>query len=133
MTSIFNIDVEMFEKSMEEFVRNMQKEQEHIDRWINKLKVKYENNLDFIIEKLMDKYYSDEYIDREHKIGVQPREPLLWLVWEYAQHYGKDCNDERYFNDFTGAAYYIGSYVIQIMYGQGSTLKIDKNFDYNSN
>jgi len=45
---------------------------------------------------------------------------------EYAETYGEECNDENYFNDFTGDAYYLGSYVIQTMHGQGSVIRIDK-------
>ncbi len=97
------------------------------DRWVDKLKTRYESNMDYIIDKLIDKYYSDEYINREYKIGVQPREPLLWVVWDYARIYCQECNDEKYLNEFSGGSYYIGSYIIQIMYGQGCILNIYKN------
>ncbi len=33
---------------------------------------------------------------------------------------------KEYLNEFTGQAYYIGSYVIQVMHGQGSVLRVDK-------
>lgn len=112
--------------SIEKWLKEKEREDLIIDRWIQKIKSRYENNIDYIIEKLMDKYYSDEYIDREYKIGVQPREPLLWLIWGYARMYCKECNDPNYLNQFTGSAYYIGSYVIQIMHGQGSILRIIK-------
>ena len=74
----------------------------------------------------MNKYYSYEYVKREYKLGYEPREPLLWLMFRYAQKYGKECNNKTYFNMFTGEAYYLGSYVIQVMHGQGSVLRIDK-------
>lgn len=113
-------------KLMEEWVMKMNQDDEHHNRWVDKLKIKYHNNIDYVIEKLMDKYYSDEYVEREYKIGVQPREPLLWLVYGYAEKYGQPCDDEKYLNPFTEGAYFIGSYVIQLMNGQGAILKIDK-------
>jgi hypothetical protein len=111
-------------KSMDNYVKKLIEEDERRDRNVERFKARYENNLDEVIEKLMDKYYSDEYVTREHKIGYEPREKLLWLVYEYATKYCKPCEDERYFNDFTADAYYIGSYVIQLMIGQGSALII---------
>ncbi len=96
------------------------------DRWVEKIKKYYGDNIDLLTEKLMDKYYSKEYTDREHKMNVEPREPLLWLLRDYAVTYGKECEDEKYFNDFTAEAYYIGTYVIQLMIGQGSCIRIDK-------
>lgn len=112
--------------SIKEFAERITREQEQRDVWIEKFKSRYENNLDFIIEKLMNKYYSDEYVNREYKIGYQPRETLLWLVLDYAVKYCKPCKNKKYFNPFTGEAYYIGSYVIQVMHGQGSVIRIDK-------
>jgi hypothetical protein len=113
-------------KSIKEFAEKLKKEQEHQNRWIEKFKSRYENNLDLALEKLMEKYYSKEYVQREYKIGFQPREKLLWLVFEYAIKYCKPCKNKKYWNTFTGEAYYIGNYVIQVMFGQGSALRIDK-------
>jgi hypothetical protein len=111
-------------KSMDNYVKKLIEEDRRRDRNVERFKARYENNLDEVIEKLMDKYYSDKYVRREHKLGYEPREKLLWLVYEYATKYCKPCEDERYFNDFTADAYYIGSYVIQLMIGQGSALII---------
>lgn len=120
------LDSDEGQLSIEKWLKEKEREDLIIDRWVQKLKLRYENNIDYIIEKLMDKYYSDEYVDREYKIGVQPREPLMWLLWSYVRKYCKECNDNTYLNNFTGSAYYVGSYVIQIMHGQGSILMIRK-------
>lgn len=96
-------------------------------RWVEKIHTYYENNIDALIEKLTDKYYSKEYRDREYfKCKCEPREPLMWVLMEYAEQYGKKCKNKKYYNDFTGVAYYLGSYVIQTMHGQGSAVRIDK-------
>lgn len=96
------------------------------DRWIERLKKHIEPNIDLAIEKLLKKYDSDEYVNREYKLGYEPRNQLLWLVYDYAEKYCKECEDEKYLNDFTASAYYIGSYVIQMMIGQGSVVTITK-------
>lgn len=93
---------------------------------IERFHEKYKDNLDAVIERLMEKYYSEAYINKEYRLGYEPRETLLWLVFEYAQVYCKECTDEKYFNTFTAGAYYVGSYVIQLMVGQGSVLRIDR-------
>lgn len=96
------------------------------DRWIERLKKYIEPNVDLVIEKLLKKYDSDEYVNREYKLGYEPRNQLLWLVYDYAEKYCEECEDEKYLNDFTASAYYIGSYVIQMMIGQGSVVTITK-------
>ena len=114
-------------ESMRRFALKIQREELHTQRWVDKFKQRCENDLDGAISKLIRKYYSKEYRDREYyKCKYEPREPLLWLVWEYATQHSKECTDKEYFNDFTGGAFYVGSYVVQIMHGQGSVLKFDK-------
>lgn len=115
------------EQSIERFVAGLKAEEDLDNRWIEKFRKKFGDNPDNILDRLMEKYYSDRYINKEHKLGFQPREILLWLVWGYARKYCKSCEDSKYINTFTGEAFYIGSYVIQIMYGQGAILRIDHN------
>lgn len=113
-------------KSVEEYFGKLQRDGDRVDQWVEKLKSNYENNIDDLIEKLINKYYSDEYKKREYSLGYEPRESLFWLVWSYAEKYCEQCNDVNYYNMFTSNAYYIGSYVIQVMNGQGSVIKIEK-------
>lgn len=113
-------------EAMKKWAEEERIKQARLDAQIERFHTKYHDKLDAVIERLMAKYYSDEYVTKEYRLGYEPREPLLWLVFEYATRYCEPCEDEEYFNDFTGSAYYIGSYVIQIMHGQGSVLRIDK-------
>ncbi len=115
-----------FNDDISDWVLEKEQKKIHNDRWIEKVKTKCEGNFDFYIEKVITKYDSKEYIQKEHKFGYEPRETLLWLLWDYCEKYGKKCEDEKYFNTFTSEAYYVGSYVIQLMLGQGSALKIEK-------
>jgi hypothetical protein len=106
----------------------MRIEEEFKSRWIEKFKQWVESDIDAKIQKLLTKYYSDEYVNREYSIGCEPRETLLWLAFDYAQKYCEVCDEEKYLNDFTASAYYIGSYVIQVMVGQGSVIKITEQY-----
>jgi hypothetical protein len=114
------------EKSIKEFGEKIKREEERKDRWVEKFKKIVEPDIDAYLEKLIKKYDSDKYVRREYSLGYEPREPLLWIAFEYASKYCKECTDEKYLNMFTGEAYYIGSYVIQVMNGQGSVIKIEK-------
>jgi hypothetical protein len=120
------LDTEEGKKSIEEFGNKIKREEERKDRWIEKFKKLAESDIDAYLEKLIEKYDSDEYVRREYSLGYEPRESLLWIALGYAKKYCKECEDEKYLNTFTGEAYYIGSYVIQVMHGQGSVIKIEK-------
>ena len=120
------LDSEEGQKSISEWAKKYARDLDHRARWVEKFRVRCESDLDGALEKLTKKYYSEEYRDREYKMRVEPREPLLWLMWDYAKEYCKRCKDKRYYNMFTADAYYIGSYVISIMHGQGSVLAINK-------
>lgn len=121
------LESEEGKKSISEWAKKYAREQDHKDRWVEKFKERCEGDLNGSLKKLMDKYYSDEYRDREYyKCKCEPREPLLWLAYEYATKYCKPYNGKKHLNMFTADAYHFGSYVIQLMIGQGSALRIDK-------
>lgn len=119
------------EESINKYVEKIQKGREHRNRWVEKMKSRIENNIDSAVEKLLYWYESDKYRDREYKMGYQPRESLLWVLFNYAVMYGEEIQEdselyETYGNCFTGGMFKIGSYVIQTMHGQGSIISIDK-------
>jgi hypothetical protein len=113
-------------ESIERWGEKLRRADEHKDRWAEKFKQRCESDIDGSIEKLLAKYDSKEYRDKEYGKGREPMENLLWVALEYAEKYCEECTDEKYLNMFTGSAYYIGSYVIQVMNGQGSVIRIDK-------
>jgi hypothetical protein len=116
-------------KSMDDYVAKIVAQEAAQERYVQKFKLLYENKLDEAIEKLLAKYDSDAYVNKEYKLGYEPREDLLWLVYNYVIKYCKRCKNPKYLNDFTGDAFYCGSYVIQCMHGQGSVIKIEKIYD----
>ena len=102
---------------------------QHNDRWVERVYNRIKDNIDESIEHLDKWYSSDKYRDREYKINYEPRETLFWVLFDIAEKYGRECTEqevEQYANMFTGAMYIIGSYVIQVMHGQGSVIRIDK-------
>jgi hypothetical protein len=114
------------QKSIEEFGKRLNREAEFRTRWAERFKQHAEHRLDDVLEKLIAKYDSDEYVRREYKLGYEPRETLLWVALHYAEANCEPCEDPEYANPFTGEMYYIGSYVIQVMHGQGSVIRIGK-------
>ena len=116
-------------KFMDEYAKRLIREREHNDRWMDRMWERIKTDVDGSIDHMLKWYGSDEYRDREYNKGYQPREELLWVLFEVAETYGKECTEEEidlYANTFTGAIYRIGSYAIQIMNGQGSMIAIDK-------
>lgn len=114
------------QRSIEEFGKRLTREAECRDRQAERFKKYAGNRLDEVLEKIITKYDSDEYVRGEYKKGYEPRETLLWVALNYAVKYCQPCEDLEYANPFTGEMYYIGSYVIQVMHGQGSVIKLTK-------
>lgn len=117
------------QESIERFAENLRLEDLHKQRWRDRMWNRIKDDIDASIEHLLKWYESDVYRDREYKKGYEPRENLLWVLLTVAEEYGKDCDDdtyETYSNMFTGDMYILGSYVIQVMHGQGSVIRIDK-------
>ena len=114
------------QESMRKWAEKMKAEQDRLNKRIIRFHLIYKDRLDKVMVTLMDKYESKTYRDKEYKLGYEPREKLYWFMFEYARKYCKKCTDKKYLNQFTGDAYYLGSYVIQIMYGQGSAILIQE-------
>jgi hypothetical protein len=115
-------------ESLEKFAEKLRREQEHKDRWIDRMWNRIKDDIDGSIERLDNWYGSDKYRDREYKKMYEPREELFWVLLGAAEKYGSEVGDEYelYANTFTGEMYKLGSYFIQVMYGQGSVIRIDK-------
>ncbi len=115
-------------ESLEKFAEKLRREQEHRDRWVDRMWNRIKDDIDGSIERLDNWYGSDKYRDREYRRGYEARESLFWVLLGVAEKYGSEVGDEYelYANPFTGEMFKIGSYIIQVMYGQGSVIRIDK-------
>lgn len=94
---------------------------------------KHKDNMPAIIDKIMVKYESDKYVCKEYKLGYELRKDLYWVLNSIASKYGTEIeisseNEIKYpqLNMFTGSAYIFEGYLIQVMHGQGSVVRIDK-------
>lgn len=119
-------DSEEGKASIEEYANKLAFQDVLKQKHINYIHERWGNNIDSLIQKVMVKYESDQYVCKEYKLGYEPRTPIYYLLYEYAEQFGEECHDEKYINGFTGGIYYLGSYVIQIMHGQGSVIHIDE-------
>ena len=86
-------------------------------------------NFNEFVEKVIDKYNSDNYRERWYKRGIEPIEELYWFLFEYAKLYGREATDDEWVkisNMFTTALYYCNGYFFERMDGQGSCINIIK-------
>lgn len=116
-------------KSLEKYTLRLEIENKHKERWIERMWGRIQNDINNSIEKLLTWYESDKYRDREYKLGYEPREDLLWVLMDVAEKYGDECTVNEvdiYANMFTGEIRKIGSYIIQVMHGQGSVIRVDQ-------
>jgi hypothetical protein len=115
------------EESLRKFGEKLKAEDELKERRIQYIHDNYRDRLDEIIQKLLDKYISSDYINREYRLGYQPRETLLWVLSTYSKKYGTEFTEEeygKYSNMFTGSMFYLGNWVFEILHGQGSVLHV---------
>ena len=81
--------------SIEEMIRRDKIIEEVENRWIEKYHNLSEDDRKRIIQKVIDKYKSKSYIDKEYFFhNCEPRTPLYWIYLSYAEKYGIDVYDE---------------------------------------
>jgi hypothetical protein len=85
------------------------------------------------IEKVIAKYESKEYGDRElYVYGREPMTELYWFLLSYGMKHGIKVTKrnakqyEKYLNMFTSEACELAGYIFQRMDGQGSVVRVDK-------
>jgi len=112
---------------LDSWVTQIANEKNILNKQLARFHTKYHDNLDFVIERVSQKYNNKVYREKEYNLGYEPREPLYWFLFAYAEKYCVVCEDDNHTNYFTRIAYYIGSYVIQVMDGQGSVVRLEKH------
>lgn len=113
-------------KSIQEFVDKLKREKAIEEQQFERFHLATKYNEDPFIEKVLKKYNSKAYKDRWYNRNIEPPETLLFFMYYYARKYCKECTLDKYVNHFTVEMYHIGSYVIQLMHGQGAAIRIDK-------
>lgn len=82
-----------------------------------------------IVEKLQNKYESNEYVNKCYSRGYMPNTPLYFFLYHYAEKYGKEATTREYKlhgNMFTSGLYKCRGYWFNRMDGQGSIIQISK-------
>lgn len=117
------------EAFMVAYCEDVKKKQLIKEKQIQRFHEKYSHRFSEIIEKILAKYATDEYYYRWTRRGIEPEEYLLYFIFEYLMIYGQELSKTEYIkysNDFTSAIRKKDGYVVQIMYGQGSAIRVDK-------
>lgn len=118
--SLFDSYFEKLER--EENILNYQ-----IDKWRDKILDK--KFIDPVIKKIIQKYDSDEYVNKEYKKGFIPREGLFWFLYNFTKKYGDKATDEefeKHSSMFTSEIYFLHNWIIERIDGQGSSILIKK-------
>ena len=87
------------------------------------------NNFQEFILKVIKKYESKTYKDKWYKLSIEPPEFFYFFLYDYAEKYGRECNQEeyeKYGNMFTSRMYYYDGYYFNLIHGQGSCVLIFK-------
>ena len=82
-----------------------------------------------LTEKAIEKYNTDKYRDSWYKRGIEPPESLFWFLFDYAEKYGRECDEKewgQYGNMFTSSLFFVNGYYFNRMDGQGSVIKVMK-------
>jgi hypothetical protein len=118
------------DKEMNDFFDDFDKLNEILEkqysRFYDRLKSK-KNNFSELVEKIIDKYESNEYRDRWYNRGFEPEESLYFFLYYFAVKYGREATPneyKRYSNEFISGIYYFDKYFFCMINGQGSSIQI---------
>ena len=126
------LDTEEGKKSFEDLANKINNAQSIKDSQLERAFKKYGLNISSIVEKVVEKYDSDKYRDYWWKKGYEPPEDLYFFLFDYAEKYGVEVNEnspieqKECANMFTSDIYYLDGYVFNLMNGQGTCVIIQK-------
>ena len=121
------LDSEEGQKSNADFADKLNREDEIKTKQLERFNGR--GNFAEFTEKVIAKYDTDKYRDGWYKRGIEPPEELFWFLFQYAEKYGRECNEEewrQYGNMFTSALFFCNGYYFNRMDGQGSVIKVMK-------
>ena len=91
--------------------------------------IKDDEHFETIIQKIQNKYESNEYVNKYYSRCFIPSNPLYFFLYHYAEKYGKEATVKEYKafgNVFTSGLYKCRGYFFNRMDGQGSVIQITK-------
>lgn len=78
-------------------------------------------------DKVIQKYSSKNYKNKEYKLGYEPRETLFTFIYSLAANYGRECSTKewnKHSNMFTSDLRFYRGYYVNVMHGQGVAIKV---------
>lgn len=117
------LESEEGKKVSEEYFNKLNIQEKILESQIERFVKKYSNNFSIIVDKIIEKYNSREYVLREYRCGYQPRESLYFFLFEMVRKYGISS---EFNGDFCIEAYNYQNYHFELWNGQGSCIIINK-------
>jgi len=111
------------DKHAEEWSISHAKRKKIYDNRITDYWEKWGVKIDSIIDKIIAKYESDEYQDRERKAGREPQERLFDFFLSYARKYGGEYKPGLD-NMFASESWRLGNYAVTLYSGQGCYTRV---------
>jgi hypothetical protein len=109
--------IKRFGEQLEAKDRQNKRDMERFERMVK------HTGLDELMDKITHKYNSKTYEDREIKCGFyEPREELNDVVFKYFSEHGEETQVGT--NMFMDTNYRLGKYLVGLMIGQGSYIKV---------
>jgi len=122
------LNSEKGKKSITDYAEKINKKEEIITKQLERFNRL--GNFEQFTEKVIAKYNSDKYRDSWYGRGIEPPEDLFWFLFNYAEKYGRECNEEeweQYGNVFSSALFFCNGYYFNKMDGQGTVIKVIKH------
>ena len=69
----------LIKESVRKFFEEKEQKNKIYASQVDRFYQRHKDNMPAIIEKIMAKYESNEYVLREYTLGYQPREELYWV------------------------------------------------------
>lgn len=118
---------DLTQEDLDKFQKKLEFEENRINRYIERIHNMSKDERSIFINKCIDKYTSDEYIEKEYKRGWEPRCPLYDILIQYAVQYGIPAMYKQDNDYFPEEQYDIdGKFVITAIHGQGTIIYIDR-------
>lgn len=116
---------------VKEFAEKHKRDQEREAATLLRFHNKFKDNIAELIEKVCLKYAEDSYKARWYYRSIEPPEPWLWQLLDYAKEYGEEVSHRDLaildsLSMFTTEAYVLEGYLFERLDGQGSVVHVSK-------
>ena len=124
------MNLKKVKKEAKEYFENLKRIAKIKNNQLVRFHEKHSFEFNRIVELILTKYNSKEYINNWYSRGIEPPNSLLFFLFDYAKKYGRDCSDEEYeeySNIFSVGLFYVHGWYFTMMNGQGTVIKAMKS------